>query len=150
MTRNWKLEVGSWHGPTSNLQPPTSSLQFLGFSLIELVISMAILSVGIVGAIRVFPGGGRASQRSEMTSRAAFLAQRTIESLKLKSWGELIEGKTTSEEDGFVLATNIIYPAPEHLVDASRLKAIEVNVQWTQDGRSRMLTFITYLRREMS
>ena len=120
------------------------------FSLVELIISMAILSVGMVGAMRVFPIGLRASQRAEWHSRAALVAQRVIESLKLEPWDALAEGETTSEEEGFSVTTRISQPAPEDLVDPGRLKAVEVTVQFTQDGRERRLVFITYVRGEVS
>ena len=119
-----------------------------GFSLIELVISMAILSIGIVGAMRVFPVGLRASQRSELNSRATIAAQRTIESLKLKPWNELADGETTVSGDGFDVATRVSQPQVEHLADPTRLKIVEVTVRWLQDGRPRELAFVTYLRRE--
>ena len=135
---------------SSCLQPSAFSLQLHAFSLVELIISMAILSIGIVGAMRVFPVGLRASQRSEFNSRATIVAQRTIESLKLRPWDELAEGETTVEEDGFDVTTRISQPQVEHLVDPSRLKMVEVVAHWVQDGRSRELTFLTYVRRDTS
>ena len=120
------------------------------FSLIELVISMAILSIGLLGAMPVFPIGLRASQRAELRSRATITAQRTIESLKLKSWDELVVGDSTVEDGDFSVTTRVAQPSVEHLVDASRLKAIEVTVRWTQDQRPRQLTFVTYVRRDQS
>ena len=124
-------------------------LHVAAFSLIELVIAMAILSVGLVGAMRVFPIGLRASQRAEMSSRAAIAAQRTLESLKLKPWDELTDQETT-EQDGFHVTTRTIPTTIEHLVDGSRLKAVEVTVRSTQSGRPRELTFVTYVRRNPS
>ena len=120
------------------------------FSLIELVIAMAILSVGLVGSMRVFPLGLRASQRAEISSRAAIAAQRAIESLKLKPWDELKEGQTTVTEGGFEVTTRIAHPTLSDLVDPSRLKAVEVHVRSIQEGRPRELTFVTYVRRESS
>ena len=120
------------------------------FSLVELLISMAILSVGLVGAMRVFPMGLRASLRAERHSRAALVAQRTIESLKLKPWEALAEGEATAEEDGFEVTTRISQPALPDLGDAGRLKAIEVRLRFVQDGRPRELTFLTYVRQEPS
>ena len=120
------------------------------FSLIELMISMAILSVGLIGAMRVFPMGLRASQRAELNSRAAIVAQRTIEMLKLKPWEDLVLQETTGQDDGFSVTTRISQPVIEPLADAGRLKAIEVRVEMVQDGRPRQLVFLTYVRRDAS
>lgn len=120
------------------------------FSLIELIISMAILSVGLFAGIRVFPVGLGASKRAEMRSRAAFAAQRTIESMKLTLWDDLAAAETTTEVDGFTVTTRISPAALEGLVDATRLKAVDVSVAWTQDGRTRQITFVTYLRKPSS
>ena len=119
------------------------------FSLIELVISMAILSVGLVGAMRVFPVGLKASQRSEISSRATLIGQRTIESLKLTPWDALADGETSVSEEGVEITTRIRRPEVEGLVDATRLKAIEVTVRAVEAGRARELTFVTYVRREL-
>ena len=147
----WRLEAGGGGGlegrkPTR--QPSAFSLQPSAFSLVELVISMAILGVGLVGAMRVFPVGLRASQRAEMNSRAAIAAQRIIDSLKLKSWDELKEEETASQEDAFDVTTRIAPVTLEPLVDPGRMKTIEVRIRLTQDGRPRELLFVTFLRRE--
>jgi len=117
------------------------------FSLVEVVISIAILSVGLIGAIRVFPVGLRASQRAELLSRATLAAERTVESLKLRSWDELPLGESTSREEPFDLAVSIDQPTPEGVADSSRLKRISVTVSWTQEGRPRSLSVVTYVRR---
>ena len=109
-----------------------------------MVISLAILSVGIVGAMRVFPVGLRASQRSELNSRATIAAQQTLESIKLKSCDQLAPQETKAKE--FLVSLAIHEPSLQHLADPNRLKAVDVTVQWSQDGRSRALTFVTYVR----
>ncbi len=124
--------------------------QRAAFSLIELVISLAILSVGLVGAMRVFPIGLRASQRAEMRTRAAIVAQRTVESVKLTPWDQLIAGETSTEQSRFEIITRIAPVQPGHLADPTRLKMIEVVVRWTQDGQPRQLSFLTYVRRNTS
>ena len=111
---------------------------------------MAILSVGLIGAMRVFPMGLRASQRAELNSRAAIVAQRTIEMLKLKSWDELVPQETTGQDDGFSVTTRICEPVIEPLTDAERLKTVEVSITLMQDGRPRQLVFLTYVRRDTS
>ena len=114
------------------------------FSLVELIISLGILSVGLVGAMRVFPIGLRASARSEMSSRATMAAQRILESLKLRSCEDLTQETTTVEE--FTVTTRLGQPDLAHLVDPARLKTLEAMVAWTQEGRPRALTFVTYVR----
>jgi hypothetical protein len=111
---------------------------------------MAILSVGLFAGIRVFPVGLGASKRAELRSRAAFAAQRTIESLKLTPWADLVEGETTAETDGFSVTTRISQPSLEELVDPTRLKVVGVSVAWTQDGRTRQTSFVTYLHQPSS
>ena len=103
------------------------------------------MSVGLVGAMRVFPLGLRASQRAEMSSRAAIVAQRTIEALKLTPWDELSAGQTLGEEDGFEVATRIHTPNVDGLADPTQLKEVVVTVRWDQSGRSRQLVFVTHL-----
>lgn len=122
------------------------------FSLIELVISMGILSVGLVGAMRVFPMGLRASQRSELSSRAVIAAQRTLESMKLKSWADLDDGETTVQEGDLEITTRIGQPElAEPLAEPGRLKRIEMWIRAPQaTERVRPLAFITYLRRDTS
>ena len=111
---------------------------------------MAILSVGLFAGIRVFPVGLGASKRAEMRSRAAFAAQRTIESMKLAPWDDLAVGETTTEVDAFSVTTRISQLTLAGLVDLTRLKAVDVTVQWSQDGRPRQLSFVTYLRKPAS
>jgi len=120
------------------------------FSLVEIIVSIAVLSVGLVGAIQVFPVGLRASQRAELVSRATIAAQRTIESLKLVSWEELKAGESTSHEDPFDVTVVIDQPEVEGVVDPTRLKRVTATVSWTQEGRVRSLTVATYLHRQSS
>ncbi len=115
-----------------------------GFSLIELVISLAILSVGLIGAMRVFPLGLRASKRTELSSRATLVGQRTLEEIKLLTWEALEVGETSEAQDGFEVTTRVGTLEVEGLVDSTQLKSILVTVQWDQDGRTRELDFATY------
>ncbi len=134
--RNAECGIPNQH---SALRTPHSA-----FSLVELIISLGILSVGLVGAMRVFPIGLQASARSEMSSRATMAAQRILESLKLRSCEDLTPETTTVEE--FTVTTRLGQPDLAHLVDPARLKTLEAMVAWTQEGRPRALTFVTYVR----
>ncbi len=118
------------------------------FSLIELVISLAILSVGLVGAMRVFPVGLRASQRSELRSRAGMVAQRIMESLKVTPCAQLTDGEETVDE--FQVRTTVTEPQVEHVTEPGRLKTIDVHLTWTQEGRPREFGVITHVRCDTS
>ncbi|PIQ84021.1 MAG: hypothetical protein COV75_04455 [Candidatus Omnitrophica bacterium CG11_big_fil_rev_8_21_14_0_20_63_9] len=115
------------------------------FSLLEVVIAMGILAVGVVGAMRVFPMGLRASRRAELRSRAAIAAQRTIELLKAQSCASLADGSATTDE-GLTVATRITGVSVPFVSDSARLKTAELHVSWTQEGATRTLRFVTYVR----
>ena len=117
------------------------------FSLIELVISMAILTIGLVTAMRVFPVGLRASHRAEMSSRAVMAGQRSLETLKLAPWDDLPQGEVTVQEDVFQITTVLSQPQVGALADPSRIKGVEIRVSWSQEGRARQIELVTYLRR---
>ncbi|HAM41134.1 MAG TPA: hypothetical protein DDX89_05035 [Candidatus Omnitrophica bacterium] len=118
-----------------------------GFSLVEVVIAIAILAVGLVGSMRVFPMGLRASRRAEELSRATLLAERTMAATKLRSWDELMVGSSTTAEEDAEATVTIDHPEVEDLVDPASLKRVSVSVQWSQEGRERTLELVTYLRR---
>ena len=130
---------------------PALFSSFLAFGLVALYspeelrgLRGPLVSVGLVGAMRVFPVGLQASARSRMSSRATMAAQRMLESLKLRSCEDVTEDTTTLEE--FTVTTRVGEPDLPHLVDPARLKMLEATVAWTQEGRPRALTFVTYVR----
>ncbi len=118
----------------------------LAFSLVEVVIAIGILSVGLVGSMRVFPMGLRASRRAEQVSRATLLAERTMASTKLSSWDDLAIGSSTTTKDDYTIVVTIDQPEVEDVVDSTSLKRVSVSVGWAQEGRDRTLDLVTYLR----
>lgn len=53
-----------------------------GFTLIEVILAAAILGLGLLSIVQVFPYGVQASQRAEDVTQAALLAQTLFEGLK--------------------------------------------------------------------
>lgn len=117
----------------------------VGFSLIELVISLGILSFGLVGAMRIFPLGLQASRRTEMISRATIIASRTLETVKLTPIEDLVVGTTQDQVEVFSVVTEISQLQMDVLVEPERLRKVVVTVSWQQNERSRDLSFVTYI-----
>ena len=141
---NYQFRVPSSEFRVSPHAEPETRNPERGFSLVEVVIAMAILAIGLFGAVRVFPVGLQASRRSEWSSRATMVAQRTLEAMKLASCADLNEAEAA--DNGMTLTTRKLPLAVPHLVDATRLQGIELTVGWQQDGRPRSQVFVTYLR----
>lgn len=77
------------------------------FSLIEVIIAAAILAMGLLSVVKVFPYGIQASQRAEDTTVATLLAQQIFEGLKMDSINfPILPG-----------AANAVIPVPGNLYD---------------------------------
>lgn len=61
-----------------------------GFNLLEVIIAVVILGAGLIAVLQIFPKGGEVSVRVEQNTRASFLAQTIIESLKADPSGQML------------------------------------------------------------
>ena len=141
---NYQIRVPSSEFRVSPHAEPETRNPELGFSLVEVVIAMAILAVGLYGAIRVFPVGLQASHRSEQSSRAMMVVGRTLELAKLKACPDITDEETTTE--GMTVKTHVATPAIPHLADPTRVKSVELTIEWQQNNRPRRQVFLTYVR----
>jgi prepilin-type N-terminal cleavage/methylation domain-containing protein len=66
-----------------------------GFTLVEILIAIFVLSVGIVAVLYMFPIGLEVGKSSQMTTIANQLAQAKIEEVMSKSCSELSSGTST-------------------------------------------------------
>jgi len=60
-----------------------------GFTLIEVVLVIAILSIALLGIIRIFPLGLRTKQVAEEYSTATLLGQEMLEEIKKRGYDSL-------------------------------------------------------------
>lgn len=74
--------VASAFAPASRLRPPAAGRGARGFSLAEVLVSLAILMAGIVAIASFFPTVLRHNQRSVDSSVAAYLAQLKAEEIR--------------------------------------------------------------------
>ena len=117
-----------------------STKNFLGFTLIEALIAVFVLSVGIVALLQAFPLGTYIQKSSQMATVAGQLAQSKMEETISQSYGSILAG-TTQEAYGFnpVLPsfrrqTEITYFDPNNPEIPSGqdlgIKKIEITVFW--------------------
>ena len=120
-----------------------------GFSLIEIVVALGLLAMGLIGVIRLFPVGLRASKRSEGLSKATFLAQQRLEELRLAGYAALSADPPAVPLSGSLGSYQ--WTAQVEPVDAiglpttNELRAVTVTVQWPEGGQTRSTAVITYV-----
>lgn len=61
-----------------------------GFTLIEIMVSLAILVTGFMALLYMFPLGAKIEKHSQMTTIALEIAQAKIEEINSKSYGEIV------------------------------------------------------------
>ena len=112
-----------------------------GFSLIEVILSLAILILGLVGVILLFPVGFRASRDASLFSEAAVIAQSHLEEIKAIGYKniQVKEG----EEKGLKWQISFEEVNPDGIRDSSKLHKAVVTISWRQRGIERKNTFTT-------
>jgi len=76
--------VTEWLHPTSAIRNPKSAIpnRALGYSFLEVLISLVILMVGIIAIVAYFPNALKANDRAVGLSEAALIAQRKAEEIR--------------------------------------------------------------------
>lgn len=59
-----------------------------GFSVVELMVALAVLGIGIIGLANLFPLGSSNQMRDRLRTSATDLAQQKMEQLRLLSWSD--------------------------------------------------------------
>ena len=112
----------------------------LGFTLVEVLIAVFVLSVGIVAVLQAFPLGTQIQKSSQMATIASQLAQAKMEEIISQSYSSILIG-TSQEAYGFNTSflshrreTEITYFDPDNpgLPPAQDLgiKKVEITVFW--------------------
>lgn len=120
-----------------------------GFTLIEIVVAMAILGVGLIVIIELFSGGLRLGRASEEYSRAVSLARMKLEDVSLNPY--LQEGNETGEFDKdfrwqvAVKKVNILpIERPPDFQPLVELYQVKVDVLWKSGSKERTAGIETY------
>lgn len=123
-----------------------------GFTLIEVLVAMVVLSVSLVSIFQLFSGGLSARRRAEEVGRAAFHAREKMEELLL--YPEMVPGVLDGEwEDGYswrAEITEVFQGDPEDAPPWRRyfsLFDIRLDVQWGEARDHSMTLHCRHLAR---
>ncbi|MCC6797644.1 MAG: hypothetical protein IT366_21200 [Candidatus Hydrogenedentes bacterium] len=132
-----------------------------GFSPVEVLIAMGILSIGIMAVVRLFPAGLAFSREAQEKTAAVELAENSISRMRMSGAGNLLgiaqagalygniaeANSTYLGSEGRVELGNIVdgYAASVRRVNGSGEQAL-VRVTYTVDmADGRRETFVTYV-----
>jgi general secretion pathway protein I len=101
-----------------------------GFTLLEVVVALAILSLAVVAGIQLFAGGLRLLKLAGEHQEAALIAD-----AKMRAVSALVEGRETGTEAGFTWERTIrrVEVPPELVTTTSKpygVYAVTVRVSW--------------------
>lgn len=103
-----------------------------GFTLIEVLIALVVLSVAMAGLIPVLVHVVRANTFGKMTSQAASFSQDKLEELRRAPFASLTAGTDTP---GGAFSRNWVVDDTCALCGAGEVVGVEVTTQWTdRDG----------------
>lgn len=116
-----------------------------GFTLVEILIALAILVTGIIGIINLFPVGLDATKKAVDISNVSIVAQRCLEEIKTAGFDAYPDEYTSPA--GLKYAE---YPGYECYIKVNNhtvqnLKIITVTVKWSYRGNPKEDKFVTYL-----
>ena len=130
----------------NSLQPSTFNLSFSrGFSLLEIVLALAIVTIGIVGIMIIFPAGLRARQRAADFTTAATLGHQRLQETMARGHSALEpglpprEGSFEYHPNFWWRETFIQHGPPPALVQ------VTVEIYWIDGVERREKNFVTFV-----
>lgn len=111
-----------------------------GFTLIEIVISLAILSIGIVAVLSLFPVGFDAAARSTDLTKTTFFAQQKMEEIKRNGYQE-----TPTTTSGTFSDPRFTYTATITTMSTPNLNQVTLTVSWPYKGKTCDEAFVTFI-----
>lgn len=124
-----------------------------GFSVIELMVALAVLGVGILGLASVFPLGSQTQMKDRLRTSASDLAQQKMEQLRLATWwgSDLADGAhPTSSGETLTLEDegqfNRKWTVATQAGNFADMKKVTVLVTWTYLRRD-SVQLISYFRK---
>jgi uncharacterized protein (TIGR02598 family) len=111
-----------------------------GFTLIEILKSLAILVIGILAVLALFPVGFDSANRSADLTKATIFAQNTMEELKRIGYPVTTAASGTYSDPKFRYTITTAQVAP-----TGSLVLTTVRVSWNYKGRTFNEDFVTLI-----
>lgn len=146
--KNEKLKAQNLKGVFTrpNSIPFLDRVSLGGFSLIEVLITVFVLSVALVGVLAMFSLGIRVEKSAKMTSIASYLAQSKLEEIIAKPYDEISLGSFIEPYEfdpdfpSYRRETEINYVDPSQDLSPTTsdlgIKKVEMTVFWKFLGQS--------------
>ncbi len=114
-----------------------------GFTLVEVVISLLVLTIGIVGVIALLPVCLRAGKQATDMTQAAFFAQDKLEELKRDGYDALPsvpeEGSCSNSVFSYKVEVGGVIDPP------GNLKEVKVTISWGEGNKNYEKDFTTLI-----
>ncbi|MFA5338959.1 MAG: prepilin-type N-terminal cleavage/methylation domain-containing protein [Candidatus Omnitrophota bacterium] len=111
-----------------------------GFTLIEIVISLAILAIGLVGILSLFPIGFDSARRSVNSTQVAVFANKHLEELRNTGFPSLGVTSGDFSDPSYTWTQSV---STVDAIDA--LRQVDLTVSWQYRNRGYQQVFTTYV-----
>lgn len=123
-----------------------------GFSLVEILVALIVITVGIMGVAQLFPSASRGQVRDRMLEGATYMAQEQLETLGNLTWSDpsLTAGRhpaTGTQPCGDSGQWGRYWQVTTMAAPLDNLKLVTITVRWTAAARTDSVTDSTYVRR---
>lgn len=125
-----------------------------GFTLIEVLVTMVILSGVLTALLSCFIYGLNIISRMKQTAMATQIIQEQLEEIRDKNYDEVVSLGTSFTHDGLTTLSNWSGCAGATgavAVESSEgddIKKVTVTVQWTYRGQTQREDIVTFITRE--
>jgi len=111
-----------------------------GFTLIEIVISLAILAVGLVGILSLFPIGFDAARRSVNSTQVAIYGHEKLEQIRNAGFPAIGVSTGSFADPAYSWSQSVSTAG-----SADTLRQVDLTITWQYRNRPYQQVFTTYV-----